>query len=181
VSGVLEVNGHRVGVDRWRGTVGHNWGTEHADRWVWLHAAGFGAAPRAWLELVLAQIKIGPVRSPWTAMGAFSPGDRLIPLGGLGRRPRVTAEPGRLTAEIPSPRARLDVTVTANDDHAVAVAYADPPGGTRAVRHAVMATVELAWHHRGESDLTMSGDCGAYEYGTSQSMPGITLRPLPEG
>jgi hypothetical protein len=181
VTGMLEVNGHRVVVDRWRGTVGHNWGTEHAHRWVWLHAAGFGTAPQAWLELVLAKIKIGSVQSPWTAMGAFSLGGRLIPLGGMGRRPRVTAGPGRLTAVIPSPRARLDVTVTTSDDNAVAVAYADPAGGTRAVRHAAAAAVELAWHHRGEGDLSMSSDGGAYEYGTSQGMPGITLRPLPEG
>jgi hypothetical protein len=91
------------------------------------------------------------------------------------------ADAGRLTAEIPSPRGRLDVTVRTTDDDAVAVAYADPAGGTRAVRHAVRATVELAWHHRGGSDLAMSGDCGAYEYGTSQCMPGITLWSLPEG
>jgi hypothetical protein len=181
VTGMLKVNGHRVGVDQWRGTVGHNWGTDHADRWVWLHAAGFGAAPQAWLELVLAKIKIGPARSPWTAMGAFSLGDRPIPLGGLGRRPLVQAGPGRLTAVIPSPRARLKVTVTAGDDDSVTVAYTDPGGGTRAVRHAAVATVKLAWHHRGESDLTMSSNRGAYEYGTSQDMPGITLRSLPEG
>src|SRR5579859_1456375 len=38
VSGLVEVDGHRLDVNRWRGTVGHNWGSEHADRWVWLHA-----------------------------------------------------------------------------------------------------------------------------------------------
>jgi len=181
VTGIVEVSGHRVEVDRWRGTVGHNWGTEHADCWVWLHAAGFDAAPQAWLDLVLAKIKVGPARSPWTAMGAFSLNGRLVPLGGLGRRPRVQAGPGRLTAQIPAPRARLEVTVTARDDGAVAVAYTDPPGGTRAVSHAALATVELAWRPRGETGFTTSTGHGAYEYGTSQGMPGIPLRPLPEG
>jgi hypothetical protein len=181
VTGVLEVNGHRVGVAGWRGTVGHNWGTEHADCWVWLHAAGFAAAPQGWLELVLAKIKVGPARSPWTAIGTLSLGGQPIPLGGLGRRPTVKAGPGRLTAQIPSPRAPLDVQVTASDDHTVAVAYTDPRGGTRAVTHAAQASVQLAWHHRGGSDLTMVTDCGAYEYGTSHGMPGITPRPLPEG
>jgi hypothetical protein len=52
VTGLMEVDGRRVGVDRWRGTVGHNWGTEHADCWVWLHAAGFSAAPRGGLRVV---------------------------------------------------------------------------------------------------------------------------------
>jgi hypothetical protein len=45
VTGSLELDGGTVAVSGWRGTVGHNWGSEHADSWVWLHAAGFGAAP----------------------------------------------------------------------------------------------------------------------------------------
>jgi hypothetical protein len=70
---------------------------------VWLHAAGFDTAPEAWLELVLARIRIGRVRSPWTAMGALSLGARRIPLGGLGRLPKVEARPEGLTASVPSP------------------------------------------------------------------------------
>jgi hypothetical protein len=181
VAGLLEVGGRRVEVDQWRGTVGHNWGTEHADRWVWLHAAGFGAAPQGWLELVLARIKVGPARSPWMAMGAVSLGGELVPLGGLGRRPAVSADPGRLTASIPAPAGRLDLTVSTADDDAVAVAYADPQGGTRVVRHAALATVTVSFRRRGRGEVTISGTCGAYEYGTSQHPPGTTPRPLPDG
>lgn len=117
------------------GTVGHNWGSEHADCWVWLHAASFGTAAPAWLDLVLARIKVGPARSPWTAMGAFSLGGDQIPLGGLGRRPQVDARPGQLTAVVPGPRTRVRISVTTADDDAVAVPYADPreeraPSGT---------------------------------------------------
>jgi hypothetical protein len=148
---------------------------------VWLHAAGFGAAPECWLELVLARIRVGRVRSPWTAMGALSLGAELIPLGGLGRRPAVEAPPGRLTAGVPAPGARLQLTVTTSDDDAVAVAYADPSGGTRAVRHAARAAVELTLHRRGDRELTMSGGCGAYEYGTRPGLRAIALQPLPEG
>ncbi|HWX75487.1 MAG TPA: hypothetical protein VNZ05_09280, partial [Solirubrobacteraceae bacterium] len=31
----------------WRGMVGHNWGSEHAERWIWLHAIDFDEAPEA--------------------------------------------------------------------------------------------------------------------------------------
>lgn len=178
---MLDIDGHRIGVSGWRGTVGHNWGSEHADCWVWLHAAGFGAAPEGWLELVLARIRVGRARSPWTAMGALSLGGRRIPLGGLGRLPRVEAHPGRLTASVPSPRTRLQLRVTTSDQDAVAVAYADPSGGTRAVRHAALAAVELTVHGRGGRELTLSSSRGAYEYGTSQDRDAIVPQPLPEG
>ncbi len=181
VTGMLDVDGRRVTVSGWRGTVGHNWGSEHADSWVWLHAAGFGAAPELWLELVLAKIRVGPARSPWTAMGALSLGGERILLGGLGRRPRVDARPGRLTADVPSPGARLQLSVTTDDDDPVAVSYTDPRGGTRAVTHAALARVELTLHRLGDSELALSGSRGAYEYGTRQGMPGIVPQPLPEG
>jgi hypothetical protein len=185
VSGLLEVGGQRVDVSGWRATVGHNWGSEHADTWVWLHAAGFGSAPDGWLELVLARIRVGPARSPWTAMGALSLGGEAMPVGGLGRRARVDAEPGRLAASISSPRARLQVTVATGDGDAVAVPYADPSGGTRAVRHAALAAVEVtlrrAGRGAGERAVTLASDRGAYEYGTSQGLPGAELASLPEG
>jgi hypothetical protein len=181
VTGTLDIDGHPVGVSGWRGTVGHNWGSEHADSWVWLHAADFPAAPECWLELVLARIRVGRARSPWTAMGALGLGGVPIPLGGLGRRPRVDAQPGRLTAAIPSPAARLQLSVTTADEDAVAVPYADPSGGSRAVRHAAVATVELTLRRQGDRELILSSSRGAYEYGTSQEMRGFVLEPLPEG
>ena len=181
VTGLLEVGGQQIGVDRWRGTVGHNWGAEHADRWVWLHAAGFGTEPEAWLDLVLARIKVGPARSPWTAMGALGLAGELIALGGLGRRSTVSAGPGQLTAAVPAVKGRLDLTVSTSDEDAVAVSYADPRGGTRLVRHAARATVQVRFRRPGHEELTLSGTCGAYEYGTSQPVPGTTPRPLPEG
>lgn len=181
VTGTLEVDGHMVGVSGWRGTAGHNWGSEHADSWVWVHAAGFGSAPQGWLDLVIARIRIGRARSPWAAMGALSLGGEPMPLGGLGRRPSVEAHPGWLAAAVPSPGARLELRVTSGDDEAVAVAYADPPGGTRTVRHAALAVVELTWHRRGDRELTTSSSGGVYEYGTRQVMGGIVAQSLPAG
>jgi hypothetical protein len=181
VTGTLVVEGRTVDVSRWRGTVGHNWGSEHADSWVWLHAAGFAEAPDGWLELVLARIRVGRTRLPWTAMGALSLGDGQVPLGGLGRRPLVIAQPARLTAGIPSPGARLKVTVKTAGEDAVAVAYANPSGGNREVRHAARATVELTWQRRNEREVVLSGLVGAYEYGTSQGLGPPALEPLPEG
>jgi hypothetical protein len=191
VTGTLEIGGREVAVEGWRGTAGHNWGSEHADTWVWLHAADFstgnssdgdaGRVPDAWLELVLARIRVGPARSPWTAMGALGLGGDRIVLGGLGRRPLVDARPVRLTASIGGPRVRLLLSVTADDSGPVAVTYADPRGGTRTVRHAALASVTLSLRRRGHPELTLSSRRGAYEYGTAQPVPGTEPQPLPAG
>jgi len=181
VAGVVDIDDREIAVSGWRGTVGHNWGSEHADSWVWLHAADFGTAPEAWLELVLARIKVGPARSPWTAMGALGLGGTRIVLGGLGRRPQVSASQGLLTASIPSPGARLRLSVAAEDDATVAVPYTDPRGGSRTVSHAALASVELTLHRPGDRELSLSTSTGVYEYGTRQEMPGVIPQPLPEG
>jgi hypothetical protein len=147
---------------------------------MWLHAE-FGMPPGGWLELVLARIRIGRVRLPWTAMGALSLDGERIPLGGLGRRPRIDGQPGRLTADIPSPGARLRLTVTTSDDDAVVVRYADPAGGGRDVRHAPLASVELTLRRAGGRGAALSSNRGADEYGTSQPTAGMTPELLPEG
>jgi hypothetical protein len=71
--------------------------------------------------------------------------------------------------------------VTTDDDDPVAVPYSDPRGGTRTVRHAALARVELILRRPGDRELTLSSSRGAYEYGTRQDMPGIVPLPLPEG
>src|SRR4051812_40195678 len=35
-SGSVTVNGETFELDEWPGMIGHNWGAEHAERWIWL-------------------------------------------------------------------------------------------------------------------------------------------------
>jgi hypothetical protein len=181
VNGTVEAGAAVVSVSGWRGTVGHNWGSEHADTWVWLHADRFDTAPAGWLDLALARVRVGPVLSPWIAIGAIGLGGKRILLGGLGRRPQVDARPGGLNATIPSAVARLQLAVSTDEADAVAVPYADPSGGIRSVRHAAIAAFRLSVHRRGADPVSLSGASGAYEYGTSADLPGTALAELPEG
>jgi hypothetical protein len=181
VTGTVEIGDGLVDVSGWRGTVGHNWGSEHADSWIWLHADGFDAAPDGWLELGLARVRFGRALSPWIAIGGLSlEGEQLL-LGGLGRKPEVAAQPGNLKASIPAAGAQLQLSVTTDDADAVAVAYANPSGGIRSVRHAAFATVQLTLHRPGSGEFTLSSSSGAYEFGTSQAISGTVLELLPEG
>ena len=178
VSGEVRISGSVTALSGWRGMVGHNWGSEHADSWVWLHADGFGDDPDDWLELVLARVRAGPALLPWTAFGTLSLGGRRLSLGGLGRPSTVAAGHARLTAAIPAPGARVELTVLAEPDEAAVLTYADPAGGTRVVSHCALAGAALTLRRPG-GDQDLTADRCAYEYGTAHPTPGIEPRPLP--
>src|SRR4051794_13234617 len=185
-SGRLVFDGAEVDVVGWRATVGHNWGAEHAERWVWLHAAGFEDEPDAWVELAIARVRVGGALTPWIANGAVAIGGHRFPLGGLGHVTgvRVVAGPGRLEAIVPGQRVALRVAVLADLDQTVGFRYAgvtgDPVGGEREVLHAGLAEVRVGIRRPGRSSaelLTKSG--GAYELGGADFAPGVPLQPYP--
>ena len=85
--GTLELSGRSaIELRGWRGMVGHNWGSEHAERWIWLHGVGFAEAPEAWLDVALGRLKVAGRMTPWVANGALSLDGRRYRLGGLAAR-----------------------------------------------------------------------------------------------
>ena len=62
-SGRVTAGDEQVELDKWPGMVGHNWGAEHAERWIWLHGASFHNAD-AWLDVGIGRIKLGPTPCP---------------------------------------------------------------------------------------------------------------------
>ena len=167
--------------------MGHNWGAEHAERWVWLHAAGFEDEPEAWLELAIARIRIGGALSPWIANGAVSIGGRRHRLGGLGHVTgvRVIAAPGRLEAMVPGQRVAIRVAVHADLDQTVGFKYAGVTGdavhGEREVLHAGIAEVRLGIRRPGRSSAELLTKCGgAYELGGRRFTHGVHLQPYPD-
>ncbi len=70
-SGALILDTDEVAIDGWEAMLGHNWGSEHAHQWCWLHAGRLGEDGRGWLDLALVRIGIGPVVTPWIAAGAI--------------------------------------------------------------------------------------------------------------
>ena len=113
--GSLEVDGETIRVDGWPGMVGHNWGEQHAEEWIWLSGLAFeGASSGTWLDVACGRIRIGPVTTPWVANGVVCLDGERLRVGGLGRRPGVTADedgcvlrlPGRESSSRRRPRRR---------------------------------------------------------------------------
>ena len=39
--------------------IGHNWGAEHAERWVWIQGSGFeGRSPEDYFDMAVGRIKV---------------------------------------------------------------------------------------------------------------------------
>jgi hypothetical protein len=185
--GALEVAGqHAIELRGWRGMVGHNWGSEHAERWIWLHGVDFEEAPEAWLDIALGRVKLAGRMTPWVANGALSLDGRRFRVGGLaarGLRVMETAEGGDL--QLAGERgltveARVEVPAgTAAGWH-----YADPGGGAghdvvNCSIAALALTVKLPGERAPRSLHTAHG--GAYELGMRERDHGVPIAPFGDG
>jgi hypothetical protein len=184
VTGHVEVDGRRVELDGWPGTTGHNWGTEHAARWVWLHGIAFPDAPGAWLDVAIGRVRLGPVLTPWVANGAVRLEDATrVPIGGFGRSALVQPAPGRLDATLAGPGgARLVVEAVAPLERTVAFSYRDPSGGGHDVLNCSIASLHARLERRDAPPLSLRTEHGgACELGLPGGEAlGVALQPYPD-
>jgi hypothetical protein len=146
-SGHLAVGDERLDLGGWRGMVGHNWGADHPDRWIWLHATGLGERdPGGWLDVVLARVRLGPLLSPWMATGALRLDGRLhrVRPGPAARGLRVEIAPEALQLVLPHAcGGGLAVAASAPAASTVRWDYASPGGGGRQVRNCSIASARI--------------------------------------
>jgi len=166
--------------------VGHNWGAEHAERWIWLHGIGFAEEPDAWLDVALGRIMLAGRMTPWVANGALSLGGRRYLLGGLGRRGLRAGESAD-GCDLHMPGAHglaIDARVTVPKDSSAGWRYADPNGGEHEVVNCSVAAIELDVRLPGEPRprrLT-SAHGGAYELGMrAGELHGVPIAPFADG
>src|SRR4051794_15637513 len=91
-SGRVSVGDRAIEVDGWPGMVGHNWGAEHAERWIWTNGTAFDSDGEAYLDAATGRIKLGPVTTPWIGNGVLYADGELHRLGGI-ERTRSTVVP----------------------------------------------------------------------------------------
>lgn len=188
--GVLEVGGRdRIELDGWPGMVGHNWGSEHAERWIWLHGVAFEDAPSAWLDVALARLKLAGRLTPWVATGALSLDGRRHRIGGLGARGTcVREDPDGCTIELSGPRGlTLHARAEVPEQSAAGWRYSDPGGQPPSNEHDVMncsvAAIQLSLSlAAGEPRSTLRSDHGgAYELGMRERDHGVPIAPFGDG
>jgi hypothetical protein len=181
VEGTLVVDNHPVDLTGWTGMLGHNWGTEHAARWIWLRACGLGDDGSGWLDAVLGRVRVGPVLAPWTSFGALELDGTRHHLGGLlARGTSVAVSDNGATVGLAgsglSVRIRADVPLAAT----VGWEYSDPAGHRHEVVNSSVADISLTVE-RGRSPETFHPSRrGVLEIGGDKRAFDVALQPYPD-
>lgn len=189
VRGTVTLAGRTLSLDGWPGMLGHNWGAEHAHRWIWLRGASFTEHPDAWLDVVIGRIKLGPVLLPWIANGVFAPDGAAgvrHRIGGMGNRATVRERSDGCDLVLPGHGVSVSARVSAPIAASVGWQYADPTGGRHQVRNCSVAGLALSvWHRKragGDSRqhlVTPHG--GVYELGRIDFDPAVVMQPYSDG
>jgi hypothetical protein len=182
--GTIELPGRTLQLSGWHGMVGHNWGSEHAERWIWLHGIDFGENRSAWIDVALGRVLVAKRLTPWLASGAISIDGKTMRLGGLGARGLKVAEsPARCTLFLPGENGlTVEAHVDTPRDAAAGWRYADPNGGEHDVANCSVASLALNVRPREKAACTLHTPYGAaYELGMRERDHGVPIAPFPDG
>lgn len=184
VAGTVRAGSHELTLDGWRGMVGHNWGSRHAERWIWMHAAFTGAEGPTWLDVALGRIKVGPWVTPWVASGALCVDGVRHRVGGPGeaRRTEVRETPTRCEFAIPGDEVSVQGKVSSEPGNFVGWVYADPDGSEHHTLNCSISDMKLTASRPGREPLELAcGGAAAYELGMRERDHGMVLQPFPDG
>lgn len=183
-SGRLEIDGETIELDGWPGMIGHNWGSEHAERWVWLEGTGFADSPHTYFDAGAARIKLGPWTTPWIPSGMLMLEGEAHRLGGFGqiRDATIEASPGECSFVLPGKDIVVRGKVSAPRKDFVGWVYADPKGPEHHTINCSASDLELTVERPAlpPRQLTLSAGA-AYEFGMRETDHGIPIQPYPDG
>ncbi len=182
--GRLEVGGETIDVAGWPGMIGHNWGSEHAERWVWLEGTGFAESPETYFDAGAARVRLGSRTSPWIPSGMLMLDGEPHRLGGLGaiRSASIEEEPTVCSFVLPGKDVVVRGRVSAPEKDFVGWVYADPEGPEHNTVNCSVVDLELTVERPGlpKRELTLAAG-GAYELGMRETDHGIPIQPYADG
>lgn len=186
-AGTLDLDGETLEIGGWPGMIGHNWGSEHAERWVWLEGTGFAvdqADPGTYFDAGAARVAVVGRTTPWVPAGMLVLDGEEHRLGGLGAigSARIEETPTACEFFIPGHNVVVHGRVAAPAKDFVGWVYADPKGPEHHTVNCSVADLELTVERPGRParELRLAG-AAAYELGLRETDHGIPIQPYPDG
>jgi len=182
--GRVQVGDREVALERWPGMIGHNWGSQHAERWIWLYGASFEGADQSWLDAAIGRVRLGPLTLPWIANGTLHLDGTRYRLGGVERvrKTKVRESPTGCDFELPGAKATVSGRVESEPKNFVGWVYADPDGSEHNTLNCSISDMTLSVSRPGQAprELRLRGGA-AYELGMRETDHGIPIQPFPDG
>ncbi len=183
-NGMLELPDRTIELHDWPGMVGHNWGAEHAERWIWLHAVLFEDQPQVWLDVALGRLRLAGRMTPWVANGCLCIDGQRHRIGGLSARGLLVAETAT-SCELTLPGAgglTLEAHVKDPEEPVAGWRYAGPDGTEHDVANCSVAALELTVNKPGSPSRTLHSPHGAaYELGMREHDHDVAIAPFTDG
>jgi hypothetical protein len=182
-NGQLTVNGQAHDINGWVGSQNHNWGSRHTDRYAWGQVAGFDDHPNAFFECATAQVKLGPISTPWISLMVLRVDDQAWEFNTLwqGVRARASYTPTEwtLSSTARSDGATLEARFSASPADFVALPYDNPPGGVKVCLNSKLAACALTLRRPKQPPLALkTAHRAAFEVLTDAAPAETPLRAI---
>lgn len=179
-SGLVNVDGDWFEIADWPGSVNHNWGAKHTDRYAYGQVCGFDNAPDSFLEIATARVKVGPLWTPaMTPIVLRHRGEELA-LNTLGQSFRAKAgyEYFRWRFASESDRVRIEGEISARREDFVGLRYYNPPGDVKTCLNSKLADCRLTIVDKktGGREELVAEHRAAFEILTDDAAHGVTIQ-----
>ncbi len=150
VSGTVTVDRTVYKVEHAKAHQAHLWGTEYAQRWAWGNCNDFIEDPTAVFEGLSAQIKLGPLTSPWVTLFYFVIDGQEFCANGISRWFKNKSRHDLLEweFEVLTSGKKITGSIRRPLPDTVGVEYLGPKGEKRYCHSSMLSSIELTIYRR---------------------------------
>ncbi len=179
-NGTLNVKGKKIQIDNWIGSQNHNWGEKHTDYYAWGQVVGFDNYPDSFLELITAQLKIGPVTSPFLTMIVVRHKGKEYKLNTMNNAMQSNGSFDFFNWQFSSENKDVKISgcIHAESNDFVGLNYYNPPGGSKDCLNSKIAYCEIEIEEKSKVGIKhklISKNKAAFEILTDKKDHGIII------
>ncbi|WP_231988685.1 hypothetical protein [Mycobacterium sp. 1274761.0] len=156
--GHIELHHADVQVDRWTGSVNHNWGRRHTPAYAFGQVCGFDDAPESSLEIVTARAAIGPVSLPAATLLVLCHDGRQLAARSMldARHTRGEYRPFSWSFGARLGDVTVDGEITASPGDIIGLTYTDTNGEPKYCYNSALATCRIRLSGKGIAATDLS-------------------------
>jgi hypothetical protein len=152
--GQVELDGSRLRLQHWTGSVNHNWGKRHTPVYAFGQVCGFDGAPEASLEIVTARAAVGPISLPAVTLFVLRYGGREFAVRSILAARRTQGRYRPFSWEFGGQVGGLTMEgeITAEPSDVIGLTYSDTGGATKFCYNSALATCRIRLSGSGFAD-----------------------------